>query len=88
MLGLALRVDKRIAGGEKVRGHQVPRERLSPRERYYVSAHYYDTVTGEKLARAGRALWGTRVYVSAPVSVPAASIGAAAVENEVQPAAD
>ena len=31
----------------------------------------YDAVTGEKLARAGRALWGTRVYVSAPVSVPA-----------------
>jgi serine/threonine protein kinase/tetratricopeptide (TPR) repeat protein len=27
--------------------YQVPRERLSPRERYYVSAHYYDTVTGE-----------------------------------------
>jgi eukaryotic-like serine/threonine-protein kinase len=29
------------------KAHELPKERVSPRERYYISAHYYDTVTGE-----------------------------------------
>lgn len=29
------------------KAHKVPASRLSPRERFYVSAHYYDIVTGE-----------------------------------------
>ena len=29
------------------KAYEIPKERVSPRERYYISAHYYDTVTGE-----------------------------------------
>jgi eukaryotic-like serine/threonine-protein kinase len=29
------------------KAYELPKERVSPRERYYISAHYYDTVTGE-----------------------------------------
>jgi serine/threonine protein kinase/tetratricopeptide (TPR) repeat protein len=29
------------------KAYQLPRDRLSPRERFYITAHYYDTVTGE-----------------------------------------
>ena len=36
-----------------------------------VACRAYDTVTGEYLARAGQAIYGTRVVAFAPVSVPA-----------------
>src|SRR5437868_1737692 len=29
------------------KAHELPPERVSPRERFYISAHYYDIVTGE-----------------------------------------
>ena len=29
------------------KAHEIPTERVSPRERFYIAAHYYDLVTGE-----------------------------------------
>jgi serine/threonine protein kinase/tetratricopeptide (TPR) repeat protein len=29
------------------KAYELPHDRLSPRERFYITAHYYDTVTGE-----------------------------------------
>ncbi|HEX6908689.1 MAG TPA: protein kinase [Terriglobales bacterium] len=29
------------------KAYELPKERVSPRERFYISAHYYDSVTGE-----------------------------------------
>ena len=44
------------------KAHELPANRVSPRERFYISAHYYDTVTGElEKARQTYQLWGARL---------------------------
>ena len=40
------------------KAHELPANRVSPRERFYISAHYYDTVTGElEKAKQTYELW-------------------------------